>query len=169
MRESWVQFLGREDLLEKEMATHSSTLAWKIPWTEEPGRPQSMGSQRVWHDWATSLFHRLVIAFLPRSKHLLISWLQSPSAVICHRDHLINFCYYLPEKKKMKRTSSILPKSKLIALKYWCDFNSWVSKFHLAKVASFEAMPLGLAPLWISESNQCSEDSTRYPSIFEQE
>ena len=42
--------LGREDLLEKEMATHSSILAWKIPWMEEPGRLQSMGSQRVGHD-----------------------------------------------------------------------------------------------------------------------
>ena len=50
MRETWVQSLGREDLLEKEMATHSSTLAWKIPWAEEPGRLQSMGSQRVGHD-----------------------------------------------------------------------------------------------------------------------
>ena len=47
MRETWVQFLGREDPLEKEMAIHSSTLAWKIPWTEEPDRLQSMGSQRV--------------------------------------------------------------------------------------------------------------------------
>ena len=50
MRETLVQTLGREDLLEKEMATHSSTLAWKIPWTEEPGRLQSIGSQRVGHD-----------------------------------------------------------------------------------------------------------------------
>ena len=50
-----VQSLGREDLLEKEMATHSSILAWKIPWTEEPGRLQFMGSQRVRHDWVTSL------------------------------------------------------------------------------------------------------------------
>ena len=50
MRETRVQSLGREDLLEKEVATHSSTLAWKIPWTEEPGRLQSMGSQRVGHD-----------------------------------------------------------------------------------------------------------------------
>ena len=45
MRETWVQSLGREDLLEKEMATHSSILAWKIPWMEEPGRLQSTGSQ----------------------------------------------------------------------------------------------------------------------------
>ena len=50
MRETRVQSLGWEDLLEKEMATHSSILAWKIPWTEEPGRQQSMGSQRVGHD-----------------------------------------------------------------------------------------------------------------------
>ena len=50
MRETRVQSLGQEDPLEKEMATHSSTLAWKIPWVEERGRPQSMGSQRVGHD-----------------------------------------------------------------------------------------------------------------------
>ena len=54
MRETRVRFLGREDPLEKEMAPHSSTLAWKIPWTEEPDRLQSMGSLRVRHDWATS-------------------------------------------------------------------------------------------------------------------
>ena len=50
MRETWVQSLGQEDLLEKEMATHSSTLAWKIPWAEEPGRLQPVGSQRVGHN-----------------------------------------------------------------------------------------------------------------------
>ena len=50
MWEIWVQSLGWEDLLEKEMATHSSIPAWKTPWTEEPGRLQSMGSQRVGHD-----------------------------------------------------------------------------------------------------------------------
>ena len=48
--ETWVQSLGQEDPLEKEMAPHSSTLAWKIPQTEEPGRLQLMGSQRVGHD-----------------------------------------------------------------------------------------------------------------------
>ena len=118
-----VQFLGKEDPLEKEMATHSSILAWKIPLTEEPGRLQSMGWQRVRHDWVTSLslftftvifrvqishpyittgkivaltiqnfvhkwislhfymLPRFVITFLPRSKHLLISRLQSLSTV----------------------------------------------------------------------------------------
>ena len=55
MRENWAQSLGREDPLEKEMATHSSILAWGIPWTEEPGGLQSLGLQRVGHDGATSL------------------------------------------------------------------------------------------------------------------
>ena len=50
MRETWVRSLGREDRLEKEMATHSSTLIWRIPWTEEPGGLQFTGSQRVGHD-----------------------------------------------------------------------------------------------------------------------
>ena len=54
MWETQVWSLGREDPLEKEMATHSGVLAWKIPWTEETGRLQSMGSQRIGHDWATS-------------------------------------------------------------------------------------------------------------------
>ena len=50
MWKSWVQYLGWEDLLEKEMATHLSILAWNIPWMDEPGRLQPMGSQRVGHD-----------------------------------------------------------------------------------------------------------------------
>ena len=54
MQETRVRSLGQEDPLEKEMAIHSSTIAWKFPWTEEPGRIQSMGSQRVRHDRMTS-------------------------------------------------------------------------------------------------------------------
>ena len=54
MQETWVQSLGWEDPLEREMAIHSRTIAWKIPWTEEPGRLQSMGSQSVRHIRATT-------------------------------------------------------------------------------------------------------------------
>ena len=54
MQETWVQSLGQEDPLEKGMATHSSILAWRIPWTEEPGVLLSMGLQRVGHDQATN-------------------------------------------------------------------------------------------------------------------
>ena len=57
MQEIKDQSLGGEDPLEEEMATHSSILAWKIPWAEEPGGLQSMGSQRVRHDWATNTQH----------------------------------------------------------------------------------------------------------------
>ena len=53
MQETWVESLGWGDPLEKAMTTYSSVLAWRIPWTEEPGRLQSMGSQRVGHDLAT--------------------------------------------------------------------------------------------------------------------
>ena len=53
MQETWVQSLGQEDNLEEEMATHSNILAWKIPWTEEPGRLQSMGHERVGYDIVT--------------------------------------------------------------------------------------------------------------------
>ena len=56
-QEMQVQSLGREDPLEKEMATHSSILAWEIPWTEEPGGLQSMGLQRIVHDWVRMQVH----------------------------------------------------------------------------------------------------------------
>ena len=68
MRETWVQSLGREDLLEKEMAIQSSILAWRIPWMGKPVGLQSMGSQRVGHNWATSLH--------------FMSWLQSGHYVV---------------------------------------------------------------------------------------
>ena len=68
MWETQAQSLGREDLLEKEMATHSSIPAWKTPWMVEPRRLESMGSQKVGHDWATSLSrealeHQIIDAF----------------------------------------------------------------------------------------------------------
>ena len=55
VQKTWVRSLGWEDLLEKGMATHSSTLAWRIPWTEEPGGLQSKGSQRVGHNRTDTL------------------------------------------------------------------------------------------------------------------
>ena len=62
VQETWAPSLGWEDPLEKRMATHSSILAWRFPWTEDPGGPQLMGSQRVRHNWETnslSIFMRL--------------------------------------------------------------------------------------------------------------
>ena len=54
LKETWVRSLGQEDPLEEGVATHPSTLAWRIPWTEEPGWLQAIGSQRVGHDWRDS-------------------------------------------------------------------------------------------------------------------
>ena len=80
MREIQVQSLGREDPLEKELATHSRTLAWKIPWMEEPGGLQSMGSQRVRHDWATSL-HFLDISIYSGGTRLVVIHLTDQTPV----------------------------------------------------------------------------------------
>ena len=78
--ETQVQSLGQEDPLEKEVETHSSILAWKIPWTEEPGTLQYMGSQRVGHDWTTSLSFLCLLFWLWTElgkSHfiLLLSWI----------------------------------------------------------------------------------------------
>jgi len=80
-----IAFLPRT--LEKEMETHSSITAWKIPWTEEPGKLQSMGSRRVGHDWATSLFFQGASVFL-------ISWLQSLSAVILEPKKIVSHNFH---------------------------------------------------------------------------
>jgi len=74
MWEIWVWFLGWEDPLEEGMATHSSILAWRIPRTEEPGGLQSMGSQRVRHDWVTNTF-TLVQCFLYWRLCFLFLWI----------------------------------------------------------------------------------------------
>ena len=82
MQETWDRSLGWEDFLEKEMETHSSILAWKIPWMEEPGGLQSMGSQRVGHDWVTSL------KSLPTLSHLYIKTKQKPAHNLRGRAHI---------------------------------------------------------------------------------
>ena len=69
MQETWVRSLGREDPLEKGMAAHSSTLAQRIPWTQEPGELQSMVSQRVGHNWATNTFKDKGILMIKISTH----------------------------------------------------------------------------------------------------
>ena len=72
---TWVRSLGREGSLEKGMATHSSILAWRIPWTEEPGGLQSMGSQRVGHDWALTLFQTTnILHYFSPSAYLVLCW-----------------------------------------------------------------------------------------------
>ena len=89
LQETWVWSLGREDPLEKIMATHSSILAWRIPWTEEPGDLQSVALQRVRHHWAANTFTSFLLlyysavekAMVPHSSTLAwrIPWMEEPS------------------------------------------------------------------------------------------
>ena len=76
VQETWVWSLGWEDPLEKGMATHSSVLAWRIPWTEEPDRLQFTGSQRVRHDWATNTQGGEVAPFSRENQHELQALLR---------------------------------------------------------------------------------------------
>ena len=76
MQETQVPSLGQEGPLEKEMATHSSILAWRIPWTEKPGGLQSIGLQRVGHDWATSLHWILCLDLSGFGTFLLKKWIS---------------------------------------------------------------------------------------------
>ena len=102
MRETQVWSLGREDTLEK-MATHSSTLAWKIPWTEEPGRLQSMGSKRVGHDWATSLRFHFTDEPTSRTAMEMQTWKQTynkhlksdgVSLFSFHWNRMVSLCFW---------------------------------------------------------------------------
>ena len=111
MRETRVQSLGREDPWEKEMATHSSTLAWKIPWTEEPGRLQSMGSQRVRDDWAASLsfsffyFGYIELASVHKIKvTVLLNQLEMITGYDC------NWCFTLSEVKVAQSCPTLRPR-----------------------------------------------------------
>ena len=109
MRETWVWSLDREDLLEKEMAAHSSILAWRIPWTEEPGGLQSTGLQRAGHDWATSLvleemgwmipsnLYKKILSVKPQgSASKLLSLVQEKDVCVCMR----TLCFLVKKKKR---------------------------------------------------------------------
>ena len=92
MWETWVRSLGWEDPLEEGIATHSSILAWRISWTEEPGRLQSMGSQRVGHNWATK--HR-------RQNSVLVKVTQrnrTKTSRVCH------VCYMCVSRERERNT-----------------------------------------------------------------
>ena len=94
MQEAQVRSLSQEDPLEKEMAAHSSILAWKIPWTEEPGRLQSMGSQRVGHDWATkqNCSHKMhSVCSETTQTHFSHHWIQSRG--YNNENHRNAFCW----------------------------------------------------------------------------
>ena len=99
MRETWVRSLGREDPLEKEMATHSGTLAWEIPWMEKPSRLQSMRSQRVGHDWASSLSLSVIDKWF---RSALVQKVQAVQTVVTRfkMKHKVAYCLHFTSKCK---------------------------------------------------------------------
>ena len=93
VQEAWVRSLDQEDPLEREMATHSSTVSWRISWTEGPGGLQSMGSQRVGHDWVTNTYY----------PHVAFGCLET-NAVFYNIVYFLTFSY-LHISKRMKGMS----------------------------------------------------------------
>ena len=84
MQETWVRSLGQEDPLEKEMAIHSSILAWRIPWMEKPSRLQSTRLQRVRHDWATSPHLTFTLDSILKSRDIILLYSHIYGFFSCH-------------------------------------------------------------------------------------
>ena len=142
MRETWVQSLGQEDPLEKEMATHSSFLAWRTPWTEEPGELQSTGSQRVRHDWATSLslsnFEVCNVVLLTR---ITVLYIRSPKVI-----HLLTASLYplttifsvlTPPSTFLNRYPNKAPQSWKEKRKTYSDYRKIVTLFYIFRFIAF--------------------------------
>ena len=110
MQGTWVQSLGWEDPLEKEMATRSSILAWRIPWTEETDRLQFMGLQRVGHDWVTNTFTFTFIILLGASKVVLLVKNPPASAKDASYTGSIPGSGRFPWSRKWVSTSIFLPR-----------------------------------------------------------
>ena len=103
IQETWVRSLGWEDPLEEEMAAHSSVLTWRIPWTEEPGGLQSMGSQRVGHNWVTNTH--------THTHNLQLPWGFSgkESSCLCRRREFDPWVRKIPWRREWQLTPVFLP------------------------------------------------------------
>ena len=113
MWETQVWSLGQEDPVEKEMATHSSVLAWRIPWTEEAGRLQSTGSQRVRHDWAASLSHWYICIRMFFAMLLIIApnWKEAKCLQTGEWTHQLWTSHTMEHKKIVKANELYLHKT----------------------------------------------------------
>ena len=109
MRESWVQSVGWEGPLEEGMAPHSSVLAWRIPWTEEPGGLQSMGLERVRHDWANEPTNAQgwssLLKSSPPHPHTYTTTITFPKHLLSAK------CSFYWKKKKKRKTGNAFLKS----------------------------------------------------------
>ena len=122
MPETWVWSLGQEDPLEKEMATHSSILAWRIPWTEEPGRLQSMGSQRVRQETEQLHLHLVFKGLYNNS----ISCLKAVSGLNLLANSVILKCKFRWSTPKSDRLYSLQPKMEKLYTVSRIETRSWL-------------------------------------------
>ena len=147
MRETWVQSLGWEDPLEEGMATHSSILAWRIPWTQEPGGLQSMGSQKVGHSWMTKHSTQL-----EQNRDVLecveVHFMKSGAKVQQLQRH-----WTVLWKVTKNESSSSLP---------LLDSSLWVPSAHLASAFCFSRLALFSVPVGHFSRCVCSRASTAF-------
>ena len=124
VQETWVWSLGWENFLEREMAIHSSILAWRIPWTEEPGGLQSMGSQRAGHDWAHTHAATHIPQGLGKRMHWWVAEPSSFSTIVskqCHPHSLnTNICLWMPRQKKKDPLPPPAPAAPLPGVPFRC-------------------------------------------------
>ena len=164
MQETQVQSLGWEDPLEKGMATHSSVLAWRIPWTEEPGGLQSMGSRRVGQDWATStdwvpwVIQQIPIGYLftyvhsstPRAVYLTLSLFSSPLSITLFSASPLLFCKQIHQYVFLPFYSSFFKKIFFVNLSSLC----------LRNLAFDRMLARNQNPFWRSLKGSCLQSSS---------
>ena len=134
MWETWVRSLGWEDPLEKEMAIHSSILAWRIPWTEEPGGLQSTGSKRVGHDWEISLSLSFMtyllsnpkVNFSPSILHQLSALFEEVNYHLIHKNTMLSHLFFL--------------------LPYFCSFALISENQNISRLSPLFSSPSALYP-----------------------
>ena len=119
IQETWVQSLGCGDSLQEKMAIHSNIFAWKIPWTEEPGRPQSMRSQRVRHYWASGRLHitHLILTMTLQGRCYYYSHLTNEETEIEYKHKCL-----LVQQYRAQDESSVIPNSMLPHYMWICDW-----------------------------------------------
>jgi len=147
MRETQVWSLGWEDPLEKEIAIHSSTIAWKIPWTEELGRLQSMGLQRVRHDWATSLtrclMYRLSLLFSRSVSDEWIRFVALPLTSQITLNKILSFLNLSVKIYKMRKQTPYQGKESCIKMELGTSLEvQWL------RLYTSTARGVGLIPGW---------------------
>ena len=163
MRETQVQFLGWEDPLEKEMAIHSSTLAWKILWMEEPDRLQSTGLQRVRHDWVTSLTPETFRIYYISVSHYDFNALQVISSLF----FLFWFSHYVYATPKCPMWSEVTQSCPTLCDPMDCSLSgSSVHGIFQARVLEWVSISFSRGSSWLRDQTRVSRIVGRHFTVW---